>query len=79
MAAPRGMWYQIAQLGIEPMSPALDAWNLNHWTTRKAQRDFKNITLLKILLFCVLEDVVYFKIKSLFVRTCSWFIIFKMD
>ena len=79
MAAPRGMWYQIAQLVIEPMSPALDAWNLNHWTTRKAQRDFKNITLLKILLFCVLEDVVYFKIKSLFVRTCSWFIIFKMD
>ena len=23
------------QPGIEPMSPALEEWNLNHWTTRE--------------------------------------------
>ena len=25
----------IPLLGIEPMSPALEAWSLNHWTTRE--------------------------------------------
>ena len=51
LAAPHAMWYQIPQLGIEPMSPALDAWGLNPWTTRKVQRDFKNILFLKFYCF----------------------------
>ena len=30
----------VPQPGIEPASPALEAWNLNHWTTREVLRLF---------------------------------------
>ena len=28
-------WILVPQPGIEPMPPALEAWSLNHWTTRE--------------------------------------------
>ena len=31
------MWDLVPWPGIEPGSPALGAWNLSHWTTRKSQ------------------------------------------
>ena len=30
-----GMWDQVPCPGMEPGSPALEAWSLSHWTTRK--------------------------------------------
>ena len=33
LAMPCGMF--IPQPGIEPIPPAVEAWNVNHWTTRK--------------------------------------------
>ena len=30
-----GMWDFVSRPGMEPMPPALEAWNLNHWTTRE--------------------------------------------
>ena len=35
VAVQRGMWIFVPQPGIEPTSPALEAWNLNHWTARE--------------------------------------------
>ena len=31
------MWDFVSRPGMEPVPPALEAWNLNHWTTRKSQ------------------------------------------
>ena len=28
----------LSQPGVEPASPALDVWSLNHWTTREVPR-----------------------------------------
>ena len=33
-------WDLVPQPGIEPGSPALGAWSLTHWTTRKVPRVF---------------------------------------
>ena len=30
-----GMWDFVSRPGMEPVPPALEAWNLNHWTTRE--------------------------------------------
>ena len=35
LATLYSMWDLSSQPGIEPVPPALEAWNLNHWTTRK--------------------------------------------
>ena len=35
-----GLWDPGPWSGIEPMSPALEAWSLNHWTTREVPRNF---------------------------------------
>ena len=32
---PHGMWDLSSWLGIKPISPAVEAWNLNHWTIRE--------------------------------------------
>ena len=32
------MWDLVPQPGIEPGSPALGAWSLNHWTTKEVPR-----------------------------------------
>ena len=32
---PCRMWILIPWLGFKPMSPALEAWSLNHWVTRE--------------------------------------------
>ena len=29
------MWDFVSRPGMEPVPPALEAWNLNHWTTRE--------------------------------------------
>ena len=29
------MWYPVPSSGLEPWRPALGAWSLNHWTTKK--------------------------------------------
>ena len=34
LAMPCGKW-DLPQSGIEPVPPALGAWNLNHWTSRE--------------------------------------------
>ena len=28
-------WIVVSQLGIKPVPPAVEAWSLNHWTTRE--------------------------------------------
>ena len=44
LAALQGIWDLSSQEGIESMPPALEAWNLNHWTTREVPRSFfKNL------------------------------------
>ena len=30
-------YVELSQPGIEPMPPAVEAWNLNHWTDREPQ------------------------------------------
>ena len=32
----RAAGIRVSQTGIEPKFPALEAWTLNHWTTRKS-------------------------------------------
>ena len=40
----------VPQPGIELMSPALEAWSLNHWTAREVPKDFNlKTTFLNIL------------------------------
>ena len=34
-ASPCSVWDLSSQTGIKPMSPALEAQNLNHWTSRE--------------------------------------------
>ena len=37
------MWHvgiTVPQPGIEPMPPAVEAWNLNHWTAREVPKFF---------------------------------------
>ena len=45
----------VPQLGIEPGSPAVEAWNPNHWTAREFPKEPKFLILaefsLKILKF----------------------------
>ena len=41
LAAPRGMWDLSSPTkgpGIEPMSPAVEVWSLNHWTAREVPK-----------------------------------------
>ena len=37
LTAPLGMWDLVPWPGIEPMTPAVEARSLNHWTTREVQ------------------------------------------
>ena len=34
------MWILVPQLRDQPMSPAMEAWSLNHWPTREVPRPF---------------------------------------
>ena len=46
LTAPHGMWDLVPQPGIKPASPALEAWSLNHWTTREVPK-FQHILTIK--------------------------------
>ena len=35
LATPRDMWHLSSPTGTEPVSPALEARSLNHWTARE--------------------------------------------
>ena len=46
--------------GIEPETPSLEAWSLNHWTAREVPySDFLNLARQKLL-----TDTVWVKIKK---------------
>ena len=51
------MWHvdSVSQRGIKPTPPAVEAWNLNHWTTREVWRKL-NLEYLKNELWIFLQD-----------------------
>ena len=46
-----GVWDLVPWLGIEPVSPALGAWRLSHWTTREVSQLLFIIDLVSCNLF----------------------------
>lgn len=66
------LWLEIPRLGIEPMSPWIDGWILNHWTSRESK------ALLFIPLLCssnLLLLLLISRLPSLFGRfLCSFFV-----
>ena len=34
-----GMWDLVPRPGIEPRTPILEAWSINHWATREVHQD----------------------------------------
>ena len=48
LAAPCNMWYPSSLTSNQTYAPALEMWNLNHWTTREVPVVFLWMIIFKI-------------------------------
>ena len=66
-----GMWDLVPWSGIKPRSPALEAWRLSHWITRKWVSEWKSLS--RVWLFATLCNPMNYTVQGILqARILEW-------